>query len=162
MDKSKKLVAYFSCSGVTARAAQEVAAASGADLFEIAPVQPYTAADLNWMDKGSRSTLEMQDAACRPAVSARVENMQEYGTVFVGFPIWWYVAPRIVETFLESYDLSGKTIVPFFTSGGSGAGKTDELLHKCAPAAEWKPAHRLSAAASREEVSRWVKSVLAD
>ena len=139
MEPNKKLVAYFSCSGQTARAAKILAEAAGADLFEIVPAQPYTAADLDWTDKKSRSTKEMNDDSCRPAVASRVPNMGEYDTVFVGFPIWWYVAPRIVQTFLESYDFSGKTVVPFFTSGGSGAGRTDEVLHRsCAPQTGWK------------------------
>lgn len=124
----KTLVVYFSASGVTARAAKEVAAAVGADLYEIRPEQPYTASDLDWMDKRSRSTLEMNDPACRPAIAEPVEQMEQYDTVFVGFPVWWYVEPRIVDTFLESYDFSGKTLIPFATSGGSGIGKAEKSL----------------------------------
>ncbi len=124
----KKLVAYFSASGVTKRLAETLAAAAGADLFEIVPTIPYTKADLNWMDKHSRSTLEMKDPASRPEIALHCENMADYDTVFVGFPIWWYIAPTIVNTFLESYDLSGKTIIPFATSGGSDMGKTNEKL----------------------------------
>ena len=116
---SRILVAYFSASGVTARAAKEAAEAVGADLYEIRPAEPYTEADLNWMDKKSRSTLEMKDPASRPAIGTRAENMEQYDTVLVGFPIWWYVEPRIVDTFLESYDFTGKTLIPFATSGGS-------------------------------------------
>ena len=156
MDKQKKLVAYFSCSGVTARAAKAVAEAAGADLYEIVPERPYTDADLNWMDKSSRSTLEMRDETSRPAIAGRVENMDGYGVVFIGFPIWWYVAPRIVETFLESYDFPGKTVVPFFTSGGSGAGKTDEVLRALCPASvQWKSAHGLNGAGAAA-IKRWV------
>ena len=110
---SKTLVAYFSASGVTARAAKEIADAVGADLYEIAPAQPYTAADLDWTDKKSRSTAEMNDPGCRPEIAGTVEDMDQYDTVFVGFPVWWYVEPRIVDTFLESYDFSGKTLIPF-------------------------------------------------
>ena len=107
---SKKLVAYFSCSGVTKSVAQTLADAVGGDLYEITPAQPYTNADLNWMDQSSRSTVEMKDPNSRPEIAGKVENMADYDTVFVGFPIWWYVAPTIINTFLESYDFSGKTI----------------------------------------------------
>lgn len=110
---SKILIAYFSASGVTARTAKEMAKAAGADLYEICPAEPYTAADLNWMDQKSRSTLEMNDPACRPAIAAPAADLDQYDTVFVGFPIWWYVEPRIVDTFLERYDFSGKTVIPF-------------------------------------------------
>ena len=125
---SKKLVAYFSASGTTARLAETLAEAIGADIFEIKPEVPYTRADLNWQDAGSRSSVEMKNPASRPAIAARRDNMAEYDTIYVGFPIWWYVAPTIINTFLESYDLAGKTIVPFATSGGSGIGKTNEAL----------------------------------
>lgn len=118
------LVAYFSASGTTARAAKAIAQAVGGDLYEIRPAVPYTAADLDWTNKKSRSSVEMNDPACRPAIAAPVENMDQYDTVFLGFPIWWYVAPTIVNTFLESYDFSGKTIVLFATSGGSGLGRS--------------------------------------
>lgn len=125
---AKKLVAYFSASGVTAEVAKTLAEAVGADLFEIKPSVPYTKADLNWTDRSSRSSVEMADPASRPEISARCENIGDYDTVFVGFPIWWYIAPTIVNTFLESCDLNGKTVVPFATSGGSGMGKTNEAL----------------------------------
>ena len=129
---SRKLVAYFSASGVTAKVAETLAEAIGADIYEIAPEVPYTKADLDWMDKNSRSSVEMNDPASRPAINGKRDNMADYDTVFVGFPIWWYVAPTIINTFLESYDLTGKTIVPFATSGGSGMGKTNEkLLPSC-------------------------------
>lgn len=122
MDK-KVLVAFFSCSGVTKNVAQTIADAAGADLYEIKPKVPYTAADLNWMDKKSRSSVEMKDPSSRPAIEGKVTNMDEYDIVFLGFPIWWYVAPTIINTFLESYDFSEKTIILFATSGGSGFGK---------------------------------------
>jgi len=130
---SKTLIAYFSASGVTARAAREMADAIGADLYEICPAAPYTDADLNWMDKKSRSTLEMNDPACRPALASQVERMEQYDTVFVGFPVWWYVEPRIVDTFLESYDFTGKTMIPFATSGGSGISKAEKSLREHCP-----------------------------
>ena len=121
---SKTLVAYFSASGSTARVAKELAQAAGADLYEIKPAVPYTRADLNWMDKKSRSSVEMNDKSSRPALADRDANITAYDTILLGFPIWWYVAPTIVNTFLESYDFSGKRIVLFATSGGSGFGKT--------------------------------------
>ena len=124
----KTLVAYFSASGVTKKLAQTLADAIGADLFAIEPKVPYTKADLNWMDKQSRSTIEMQNPASRPEIAGTCANIADYDTVFVGFPIWWYVAPTIVNTFLESIDLSGKTVVPFATSGGSGMGGTNKAL----------------------------------
>ena len=125
---SNKLVAYFSASGVTAKVAETLAEAIGADIFEIEPKVPYTEADLNWMDKKARSTIEMSDPDSRPEIAAKRDNMKDYNTIFVGFPIWWYVAPTIINTFLESYDLTGKTIIPFATSGGSDMGKTNERL----------------------------------
>lgn len=124
----KILVAYFSASGVTAKTAKALAEAAGADLYEIKPQVPYTAADLNWQDRNSRSSVEMRDKSSRPAVSGKVENMEDYDTVFVGFPVWWYIAPTIVNTFLEGYDLTGKTVIPFATSGGSGMGETNRYL----------------------------------
>lgn len=140
---AKKLVAYFSATGTTAKVAEKVALVKGADLFEIVPEEPYTAEDLNWTDKNSRSSLEMSDPSSRPAVKNRVENMGEYGVIYVGFPIWWYVAPTIINTFLESYDLTGKTVIPFATSGGSGMGKTNEHLAPSCKGAVLKEGKRL-------------------
>ena len=122
------LVAYFSASGTTARVAETLASAASADLFEIAPANPYTAADLDWTDRSSRSTKEMNDEASRPAMKVDAPSLDGYDTIFVGFPIWWYVEPRIIDTFLESTDFAGKTIVPFATSGGSGLGKAPERM----------------------------------
>lgn len=125
---SKKLVAYFSASGVTAKTAKKVAEAMEADIFEIKPVVAYSNADLNWMDKNSRTTIEKNNSDSRPEISEKCENISEYDTIYLGFPIWWYVAPKIIKTFLESYDFSGKEIVLFATSGGSGFGRTlDDL-----------------------------------
>lgn len=135
---SKKLVAYFSASGTTKKAAERLAKAAGADLFEIKPAIPYSSADLNWMDKKSRSSVEMSDPASRPEIAERLPNMADYDTVFIGFPIWWYVAPHIINTFVESYDFSEKTLVPFATSGGSGMGRTVDELKKLCPGANWK------------------------
>lgn len=153
--QQKTLIAYFSASGVTARAAREMAEAIGADLYEIRPAQPYTAADLNWMDRHSRSTIEMNDAACRPAIAEPLEHIQQYDTVFIGFPIWWYVEPRIVDTFLESGDFSGKTVIPFATSGGSGIGKAEKSLQDHCPKADWKRGKLVNSGAAA-----WAKSVM--
>ena len=151
---SKKLVAYFSASGVTKRAAERLAKAAGADLFEIAPVEPYTSADLDWMNKKSRSTIEMENPDSRPAIAALPENLSEYDTVFIGFPIWWYVAPHIINTFVESCDLTGKTVVPFATSGGSGLGKTVAVLMPLCPGAKWD-AGKMVNHASDAELASW-------
>lgn len=135
---SKKLVAYFSASGVTKSYAEKLAKVTDADLFEIKPAVPYTKADLDWMDKNSRSTVEMKNPDSRPEIAEKLKDMEKYDTVFLGFPIWWYVAPTIVDTFLESYDFSNKTIIPFATSGGSGMGKTSDILRKVCPDADIK------------------------
>ena len=132
---TKKLVAYFSASGVTAKTAKKLAEAAGADLYEIKPAVPYTSADLNWNDKQSRSSVEMGDRSSRPAIADSDANIAAYDVVYVGFPIWWYVAPTIVNTFLESYDFTGKKIVLFATSGGSGFGKAAQGLQPSAPKA---------------------------
>ena len=129
----KTLVAYFSASGVTAKVADKLADALGADIYEIRPETPYTKADLNWMDKNSRSTIEMNDKTIRPAIADKNARIGEYNTIFLGFPIWWYVAPTIINTFLESYDFAGKKIILFATSGGSKFGKTVEELKVSVP-----------------------------
>ena len=153
---SKTLVAYFSASGETARLAETIAEVTGGDLFEIRPEVAYTSADLNWNDKRSRSTIEMNDAKSRPAIAGKVADMAQYDAVFVGFPIWWYQAPRIIETFLESYDFSGKTVVPFATSGGSGMGKTADILRNCCPGAKVDTGKRMSSRESAASVQKWV------
>ena len=156
----KVLVAYFSASGETARLAKTIAGVTGGNLFEVKPVQRYSAADLNWNDTKSRSTIEMNDAASRPAIAERVGDMAQYDTVFVGFPIWWYQAPRIIETFLESYDFAGKTMIPFATSGGSGMGKTESILKPCcAEDTKWLPGKRLSSRESAETVQKWIEGL---
>ena len=153
---SKTLVAYFSASGVTARVAKEVADAAGADLYEIRPAQLYSPGDLDWMDKKSRSTLEMNDPACRPAIEGQVKGMEQYDTILIGFPIWWYVEPRIVDTFLDSYDFSGKTLIPFATSGGSGISKAQKSLQEHCPAANWKQGQLLNGSSA----AGWAKDIL--
>lgn len=156
---SKKLVAYFSASGTTKKAAERLAKVAGADLFEIKPAVPYTDADLNWMDKKSRSSVEMNDPSSRPEISERISNMADYDTVFIGFPIWWYVSPRIINTFVESYDFSGKTIVPFCTSGGSGIGSSASNLEQLASGATWLDGRRLNGSDSQDTVMEWVNSL---
>lgn len=151
----KILVAYFSASGVTERAAKQIAAAVGGDLYEIRPAQPYTDADLDWTNKQSRSTREMKDPACRPAIAGGVADMDAYDAVFVGFPVWWYVEPRIVDTFLESYDFTGKTLIPFATSGGSGIAGAEKSLRAHCPAANWKDGKLV-----RGDAAAWAKGAL--
>ena len=153
---SKKLVAYFSASGVTAKVAETLAEAIGADVFEIEPKVPYTEADLNWMDKKARSTIEMSDPASRPEIAAKRDNMKDYDTIFVGFPIWWYVAPTIINTFLESYDLTGKTIIPFATSGGSDIGKTNERLTPSCKGAKLLNGKVFKHNVGHKELATWV------
>lgn len=136
--------------------AKEVADAAGADLYEIRPAQPYSPGDLDWMDKKSRSTLEMNDPACRPAIDGQVKGMEQYDTILIGFPIWWYVEPRIVDTFLDSYDFSGKTLIPFATSGGSGISKAQKSLQEHCPAANWKQGQLLNGSSA----AGWAKNIL--
>ena len=156
---SRKLVAYFSASGVTAKVAERLAEAIDADIFEIKPAIPYTEADLDWRNKESRSSIEMNDLAFRPEVSCRRDNMAEYDTIFVGFPIWWYIAPTIINTFLESYDLTGKTIIPFATSGGSGMGNTNEKLAASCPNAKLLQGKVFSADATADIFTAWVNGL---
>ena len=127
---ARTLVAVFSASGATKRVGEKIAEITGGDFFEIVPKEKYTSADLNYMNKRSRSSVEMNDPSSRPEIAGTVADMASYDTVVIGFPIWWGVAPRIIETFLESYDFSGKTIIPFCTSGGSGVCRSDTALHK--------------------------------
>ena len=155
---SKKLVAYFSASGTTKRAAEYLAKAEGADLFEIKPAVPYTSADLNWMDKNARSTVEMNDKAFRPALADKDAYVEKYDEIFVGFPIWWYVAPTSINTFLESYDFSGKKVILFATSGGSGFGNTVKELKPSAPGADIIEGKLLNGA-SKASLEQWVKSL---
>ena len=157
---SKKLVAYFSASGVTAALAKNLAAAIGADLFEIEPVIRYAKADLDWTNKKSRSSVEMNDKSSRPAVAKNLGNMSEYDEVFVGFPIWWYIAPTIVNTFLEGYDLAGKTIIPFATSGGSGMGETNEYLANSCKGAKLGEGKVLRRNACADELKKWADEVV--
>ena len=156
----KKLVAYFSASGVTAKLAERLAESIDADLYEIVPKTPYTHADLNWHDSHSRSSVEMKDPASRPEIDGTRDNMAEYDVIYLGFPIWWYVAPTIINTFLERYDLTGKTIVPFATSGGSGMGHTNEKLQHSCPNSRLLPGRVFRSSASLQELRAWANDVL--
>ena len=157
---SKKLVAYFSASGVTARVAANLAAAAAADLYEIKPAVPYTRADLNWMDKQSRSTLEMNDKSARPELADRDAAVEKYDVIFLGFPIWWYTAPAIIRTFLESYDFSGRKIILFATSGGSSLGHTDRDLREYVSAdANVANGRLLAGGVSAAELRDWLQSL---
>lgn len=155
----KYLVAYFSCSNTTKEVAKTINDVVAGDLFEIQPTIPYTKADLNWMDKNSRSSVEMADKTSRPQIVSKVENIDQYDVIFVGFPIWWYVAPTIINTFIESYDFTGKTIVPFATSGGSGAGKTDQYLQaSCTNDVNWIKTTMLNRK-NRNDINKWIKDL---
>lgn len=159
----KALVAYFSvrgAEGITGKMAARLAGVIGADLYEISPVQPYTKADCNWMDKRSRSTVEMQDRSCRPAIAMRVENMDAYEVVFVGFPIWWYREPSIIDTFMEAYDFTGKTVVPFATSGGSSIGDSAANMQELAPGAKVVAGKRFAAKTSADDLCAWAQAWL--
>ena len=157
---SKTLVAYFSASGTTAKAAKNLAEAAGADLYEIKPAVPYTQEDLNWMDKKSRSSVEMNDKSSRPALADKDANIGAYDTILLGFPIWWYVAPTIINSFLESYDFSGKKIVLFATSGGSGFGKAvDGLKGSVAADTVITEGKILNGSFSASELKAWVDTL---
>lgn len=156
---SKPLVAYFSATGVTAAAAKTLSEAAGAALYEIKPQTPYTSADLNWNDKNSRSGVEMNDKSCRPPLSGRDAPIENCDTIFLGFPIWWYTAPAIINTFLESYDFSGKTIIPFATSGSSGLGGTASDLRASAPGAVIRDGKLLNGRQTKESLAAWIDSL---
>lgn len=159
VQESRILVAYFSATNTTEGVAEHIANGLNADIYEIIPETPYTDADLNYNDNNSRTTIEMNDLDARPAISGSVENMEQYDIVFIGYPIWWGEAPRIVSTFMESYDFSGKTIVPFCTSGGSGMGYSASNLEKLTSGAEWLSGKRLNGNDSQDTVMEWVSSL---
>ena len=159
---SKKLVAYFSASGSTARLAKTLAAAADADIYEIRPAVPYERRDLNWMDKKSRTTLEMQDKNCRPELADTDAPVAEADVIFLGFPIWWYREPSIIDSFLDAYDFSGKTVVPFLTSGGSDLGEGQGRIEKLAKGARVLRGKRFSARASEQELTSWIAGLKLD
>lgn len=154
----KKLVAYFSASGVTSKTAEQLAELAGADVFEIKPKIPYTKTDLDWRNDKSRSSVEMKDPSSRPEIAEKKDNMGDYDVIFVGFPIWWYVAPTIINTFLESYDFTGKKIIPFATSGGSGMGKTNEKLAPSCKGAELLDGEMLNHF-DKAKTEKWLKKL---
>lgn len=156
----KALVAYFSASGVTAKLAERLADAIGADLSEIEPKVRYTSADLDWRNKQSRSSVEMNDRSCRPEINRTVDDMAQYDVVFVGFPVWWYREPSIIDTFMEAYDFSGKTVVPFATSGGSGIGDSAANLQMLAAGAKIATGKRFDANTSADKLADWAKQWL--
>ena len=156
---TKVLVAYFSATNTTEGVAEHIANGLNADIYEIVPEDPYTDADLNYNDNNSRTTIEMNDPSARPAISGSIENMEQYDIVFIGYPIWWGEAPRIVSTFMESYDFSGKTIVPFCTSGGSGIGSSASNLERLTSGATWLDGRRLNGSDSQDTVMEWVNSL---
>ena len=153
------LIAYFSATGTTAKAAMTLAKAVGGDLYEIRPAVPYTGADLNWMDKNSRSSVEMRDPSSRPALADTGAPVEGHDVIFLGFPVWWYVAPTILNTFLEAYDFSGKTIVLFATSGGSGLGKSAAGLQKSAPGAKIVDGRMLNGRLDEAELKAWAEGL---
>ncbi len=157
---SKVLVAYFSASGVTKRLATTLAQATGGDLFEIVPRMPYTKSDLNWMNPMSRSSVEMKNRASRPEIASQVEDMSSYDAVFVGFPVWWYREPSIIDTFAEQYDFSGKTIIPFATSGSSGIGSSGENIANLAKGAKVMTGERFKANTTVDELREWASKLL--
>ena len=155
MTDKKILAAYFSATGTTAEVAERLAKATGGDLFEIKPEQPYTDEDLDWRNKQSRSSIEMADQSSRPMIASKVEDMGKYDVVFVGFPIWWYREPSIIDTFMESYDFAGKTVIPFATSGSSGMGDSGKIMQSLAPQAKVLSGKRFSADVSENELRQW-------
>ena len=158
----KALVAFFSASGVTKKLSEKLAKVIGADLFDIVPETHYTKEDLNWMDKKSRSSVEMNDRASRPAIASKVEDMAQYDVVFIGFPIWWYREPSIIDTFAEAYDFGGKTIIPFATSGGSGLGESGMNIGALAKDAHVIEGKRFASGVSEEELKGWAEAFLND
>lgn len=156
----KSLVTYFSASGVTAELAKRLAKSVQADIYEIRPQIPYTDADLNWMDKTSRSTLEMKDPSCRPAIVQPVPDVQQYDVVFVGFPVWWYREPSIIDTFMEACKWNGQKVVPFATSGSSGIGSADKNMQKLAPSTTVEAGKRLDANMSESALADWAQKYL--
>ncbi len=156
---SRKLVAYFSASGVTATVAENLAEACGADIHAILPKKRYSEADLNWRNENSRRSIEMKNQASRPEIEYLRDDMADYDTIFLGFPIWWYVAPTIINTFLESYDMTGKTIILFATSGGSGMGKTPQKLQPSCPGTKLVEGKVLPQDITLDELSAWVSEL---
>ena len=157
---SEILIAYFSASGITEKVAQKLAKQVHGDLFKIEPKQPYTNEDLDWTNSRSRSSLEMEDQNARPEIKNKADNMEQYETIFIGFPIWWYREPSIIDTFIESYDLTNKTIIPFATSGSSGMGKSSQYIQKLAKGSNVLPGKRFDPDVSDETLNNWTRSLI--
>ncbi len=160
MNAKRILVAYFSCTGTTKTAANKLAKAIGADTYEIKPLVPYSAADLDWNDRQSRSSIEMRDPFSRPDMADRISGMDRYDVVFIGFPIWWYVAPTIINTFIENHDFTGKIVIPFATSGGSGIANCEKNLRAAYPGIEWRAGKLLNGLISEKILTEWGESIL--
>ncbi len=159
MEKKRMLVAYFSASGWTRKAARALAVCTGAEVFEIVPQQPYTPADLDWRDPESRSSVEMRDERCRPAIARRLTQMEQYDVVFLGFPVWWYTAPQIILSFIESYSFMGKTVVPFATSGGTAIDGACNDLRRLYPKIIWKPGKLITPVKQTEMINAWLREL---
>ena len=157
--KRRVLVSYFSASGATEGVAKSLAEAIGADIYKITPEKPYTNADLDWNNKNSRSSIEMKDYTSRPKITDMDAKIEDYDVIFVGFPVWWYIAPTIINTFLEGYDFKGKTVIPFATSGGSGIENCEKNLQKQYPEINWKEGKLLNGRQTKEKLSTWVNSL---
>ena len=155
----KTLIAYFSCSGVTRIVSSRLSTMVGGDLFEIVPEEKYTSGDLDWTNKESRSSIEMDDPDCRPKISSKIEDISQYDRIFIGYPVWWYTFPRIINTFLEEYDFSGKEIVPFCTSGSSDIGSASSDMAKIVPGAKVLDGKRLSNSFSDEDIKAWLETL---
>lgn len=156
---SKILVVYFSATGNTKPIAESAAEVTGADLFEIVPSEPYSDADLNYSDDNCRANKEQNDSTARPEIEGKIDNMENYNVVLIGHPIWWGIEPRIIDTFMETYDLSGKTVANFCTSGGSGVSSSTSNLKELSPDANWLEGHRFDSDASKDEVRAWIESL---
>lgn len=156
---NKSLVVYFSCTNTTKGIAVQIAGIMNGETYRIIPETPYTSDDLDYNTPSSRANREQNDPSSRPAISGKIGKMEDYDVIFIGYPIWWGKAPQIIVTFLESYDLSGKTIIPFCTSGSSGLGTSDKDLHKSAPKAQWKAGRRFGANTAKKELANWIESL---
>ena len=157
---SRSLVAYFSASGVTKKVAERLADATSSGIFEIVPEKLYSREDLDWRNENSRSSVEMKDRSSRPPIAKKLDNMTDYHTIFIGFPIWWYREPSIIDTFVESYDFSGRTVIPFATSGGSGMGDVKDNIKRIAEGANVIEGKRFSSSVTKEELIDWAKGYL--
>ena len=156
------LVIYFSATGTTKGVAEKIAVLTDGDIFEIIPAEPYTAADLNWNDRNSRTSIETDDPSCRPEIDGEPVDLEGYSTIFIGYPIWWGDIPRIMSTFVESYDFGEITMIPFCTSGGSGVGQSDKHLEEQSGSGKWLKGTRLQGNISEEALMNWISEKIED